>query len=75
METVPKGLTVDLENYFTRMAQAIDDLQANAVPEHRTYLPTRPVIGRLYYFKNSVLPTITLHGLWIYKSTGWVHIA
>jgi len=74
METVPKGLSPDLENYFTRMAQSIDDLQSNLVPEHRTSVPTRPVIGRLYYFKH-IIGQITAEGLWIYKNTGWVHIA
>jgi len=74
METVPKGLSEDLESYFTRLALKIDDLEANKVPEHRTSLPTRPVIGRLYFFSNVVTPTIVPAGLWIYKSTGWLHI-
>jgi hypothetical protein len=74
METVPKGLSPDLESYFTRTLSRLEDLQSNQVPELRTSLPAKPILGRLYYFKNEILPTITPIGLWIYKATGWTFI-
>jgi hypothetical protein len=68
METVPEELSPNLQAYFTRVLKKIDTLEANPVPEMRTSIPIRPIVGRLYYFKNTSLPTITAEGLWIYKS-------
>jgi len=75
METVPEELSPNLRAYFTRMYAKIDDMEADETPEMRKSIPSRPTIGKIYYFKNTVLPTITLEGLWVYKSTGWTFIA
>ena len=75
METVPEELSPNLRAYFTRIFTRIDDMEQDDVPEYRTSMPLRPIVGKLYYFNNAVLPTIAAEGLWVYKSTGWTLVA
>jgi hypothetical protein len=36
----------------------------------RTALPAKPVKGKIYYFDNTIPPTITTRGFWGYKGAG-----
>jgi hypothetical protein len=75
MENVPIGTEEKLAEYLFRQLTALETkVNTLTVPHYRT-LPIKPIIGNLHYFDNTVLPTITSIGLWVYKTTGWVKIA
>ena len=70
MEQPPANTDTQLTEYLFRQLSALENksLQLGNLPM-LTALPTKPVIGKIYYFKNVVSPTITVEGAWVYKST------
>ena len=63
------------KSYFTRILQKFDlALQDTFVMPRLTAVPTKPIIGKQYYFNNVILPNITAEGVWVYKSTGWSYL-
>lgn len=68
MEQPPSTTTMELSEYLVRqiglLQRQIDSL---AVLPGITVLPTKPVAGKVYYFKNVIAPLITVIGAWIYK--------
>jgi hypothetical protein len=71
MEQPPANTDTQLTEYLFRQLSALENksLQLGNL-EMLTALPARPVVGKVYYFKNIILPTITDEGAWIYKTTG-----
>lgn len=75
MEQVPEGIPNHIRAFLFRQLNMLEqkstekDLLAGI-----TTIPAKPAIGKLYYFKNAVLPTITSEGVWVYKSTGWSYL-
>ena len=75
MERPPSDIDSNIRSYLTRLVSQIDELFANKstlIPN--TVLPTKPIEGKLYYFPNTVAPTITTAGVWVYKSSGWAFL-
>ena len=74
MEQPPANTDTQLTEYLFRQLLALENksLQLGNL-EILTALPTKPVVGKIYYFKNVIGTTITVEGAWVYKSTGvWV---
>ena len=72
MEQVPQNLPDNVREYFARHLGRLElALQNTDQLQRYTSLPAKPSIGKIYYFSNAVLPTITAEGAWLYKSTGW----
>ena len=71
MEQPPASTDTQLTEYLVRQLTALENksLQLGNL-EMLTALPARPVVGKVYYFKNVIAPTITVEGAWVYKSTG-----
>jgi hypothetical protein len=71
MEQPPTNTDTQLTEYLFRQLSALENksLQLGNL-EMLTALPTKPVVGKIYYFKNIILPIITVEGAWVYKSTG-----
>ena len=62
-----------ISTYFQRLLDKIDErFTAKDILPKTWAMPTRPIEGKLYYFPNTIAPTITTAGVWVYKSTGWV---
>lgn len=74
MLQLPLDLPEKLAQFLTRQITDLESKINGATVQKLTALPTRPVIGKQYYFKNAIAPTITGEGLWLYKSTGWVQL-
>jgi len=75
-EQPPQSTDNSLAAYLVRMFNGVDNAVLNnnkmAV---KKLLPPKPVVGTLYYFSQSIPPTITDgEGLYIYKSTGYVFL-
>lgn len=65
-----------LKEYVYRQLVGLEsDINQLDKIQPRTAIPAKPIIGKIYYFSNIVLPAITVEGYWGYKSTGWVLIA
>ncbi len=61
--------------YFQRLADELKALFAGKDELPKTLaMPTKPKEGKLYYFPNTIAPTITTVGVWVYKSTGWSYL-
>ena len=71
MEQPPANTDTQLTEYLFRQLSALENksLQLGNL-EILTTLPTKPVVGKIYYFKNVIGTTITVEGAWVYKSTG-----
>lgn len=71
MEQPPANTDTQLTEYLFRQLSALENksLQLGNLPM-LTALPIKPVVGKIYYFKNIIAPTITVEGAWVYKSTG-----
>jgi|WetSurSiteA1Bulk_404760.scaffolds.fasta_scaffold320036_1 hypothetical protein len=66
----PPVLRQFLEQQITRLENDIEIANQLSV---RTALPTKPIKGKIYYFDNTILPTITVSGYWGYKGANtWV---
>ena len=70
MEQPPVNTDTQLTEYLFRQLSALENksLQLGNLTI-LTALPTKPVVGKIYYFQNVILPTITVEGAWVYKST------
>lgn len=70
MEQPPDNTDIQLKEYLVRQLSALENqnLQLGNLAV-LTALPTRPVVGKIYYFKNVIGTTITVEGAWVYKST------
>lgn len=70
MEQPPASTDTQLTGYLVRQFSALENksLQLGNL-EILTALPAKPVVGKVYYFKNVISPTITVEGAWVYKST------
>lgn len=76
MEQVPKTTNTELSEYLTRQFTNVDFRLNNlgALPISKI-LPTKPVVGKLYYFSAAIpSSTITAEGVWVYKSSGWAFL-
>jgi len=74
MEAVPKNVDSELASYLQRQFNRLDlAIQSNNINKIST-IPAKPAIGKIYYFNNVVMPTITSEGMWVYKSTGWSYL-
>ena len=71
MEQPPANTDTQLTEYLFRQLSALENksLQLGNL-EILTALPTKPVVGKIYYFANVIGVTITVEGAWVYKSTG-----
>lgn len=75
MEQVPSGIPEQVRAYLFRQLNRLEKLFLEKdLIGGLTALPTKPVIGKLYYFKNTIGATITAEGVWVYKSTGWSYL-
>ena len=69
----PPDTDATLQRYLQRLIDSLTEkLTAKDVLTKNYTLPTRPIEGKLYFFPNTIAPTITTAGVWVYKSTGWV---
>ena len=70
MEQPPDNTDIQLKEYLVRQLSALENqnLQLGNLAV-LSALPTRPVVGKIYYFKNVIGTTITVEGAWVYKST------
>lgn len=76
MEQPPSGTDKALAEYLVRQLSKLQSqLDNGIIIEQLTSLPARPIIGKIYYFKNTIGDTITSIGYWGYKPVGWVLIA
>lgn len=71
MEQPPDSTNVELKRYLVKMLTDLNyktnDLGNLPV---LTVLPAKPQLGKLYYFKNAIAPSITVEGVWVKKITG-----
>lgn len=76
IEQPPLEIDAEVSEYLNRMFVRVDNLfRVVNIYSPRKIYPTKPRIGGLYYFEDSIPSTsITGEGLWLYKSTGWVQI-
>jgi hypothetical protein len=70
MEQPPKSTPPELAEYLTRQLEELTPSGSIKLSVFNV-LPTKPVIGRLYYFNVIPSTSITTEGVWVYKSTGW----
>jgi len=76
MEQPPINIDPALSEYLSRVLTNLENTQVSLDKiQPITIVPTRPVIGKIYYFSTAILPSITAEGYWGYKSTGWIQIA
>lgn len=72
MEQPPSNTDAQLAEYLTRQLSLLQNQIDNAAALNvLTALPAKPLVGKMYYFGNTIAPTITTAGVWAYKSTGW----
>lgn len=75
MEQVPEGLPSNVREYLFRQLNRLELLTQNSAQlPVLTALPAKPSVGKLYYFGNTIAPTITSVGVWVYKTTGWSYL-
>jgi hypothetical protein len=76
VEQPPSSTDKELAAYLVRQLTALQSkLDSGIIVPKYTALPDRPIIGKLYYFSNTIGATITSIGVWVYKSTGWTFVA
>lgn len=75
IEQPPKSIAIDLSAYLVRMFNLVDTVLGNIgkLPVRRL-LAKKPIVGKLYYYSQPINDTITVEGLYIYKSTGYEFI-
>lgn len=73
MEQPPKSTAPELAEYLVRQLEEFSP-QGSIKLSVFNVLPTKPVIGRLYYFNTIPSTPITTEGVWVYKSTGWAFL-
>ena len=75
MEQPPVNTDTQLTEYLFRQLSALENksLQLGNLTI-LTALPTKPTVGKIYYFANAILPTIVAEGAYVYRSTGWSSI-
>lgn len=74
MEQPPANTDNQLKEYLFRQLSVLENksLQLGNLTV-LTALPTKPTVGKIYYFANAILPSISGEGAWVYKSTNvWV---
>ena len=72
MEQPPNSTSPELKEYLYRQLTSLEyDINDLGRLPMLTTLPTKPKVGKVYYFKNTISPTITVEGVWTYKSSGW----
>ena len=71
MEQPPANTDNQLKEYLFRQLSALENksLQLGNLTV-LTALPTKPVVGKIYYFANAILPIIVAEGAYVYRSTG-----
>jgi hypothetical protein len=75
MEQPPSSLDAATRAYLLREINRLESLISRAlVLPPNTAMPIKPLVGKLYYFPNTIAPTITTAGVWVYKSTGWSYL-
>lgn len=75
METPPSNVEGNLKAYLIRVFTHIDKtINERHVLPPTTAMPAKPKEGKLYYFPNTIAPTIVTAGVWVYKSTGWSYL-
>lgn len=75
IEQPPYNTDLKLSSYLLRVLGMLErNIKLVEKIQPRTALPSRPEVGKIYYFSSTVLPTITAEGYWGYKSTGWVQL-
>jgi hypothetical protein len=71
-EDCPPFLKQFLEQQITRLENEIEVANQLTV---RTAIPAKPIKGKIYYFDNTIPPTITSAGFWGYKGVGvWAQL-
>jgi hypothetical protein len=75
MENVPQGIPDVVREYLYRQLAYLESkfLTKDLLPR-LDVLPNKPVVGQLYYFNRVIAPSITVEGVWVYKSTGWAFL-
>ena len=76
MEQPPANTDTQLTEYLFRQLSALENksLQLGNLTI-LTALPTKPTVGKIYYFANAILPSITYEGAWVYTSYGWTSLS
>jgi hypothetical protein len=76
MEQPPVNTDNQLKEYLFRQLLTLENrsLQLGNL-EILTALPNKPSIGKVYYFANAILPSITYEGAWVYTSYGWTSLS
>ena len=76
MEQPPFTTSPELKEYLVRQLTSVnykaDDLGNLS---SLTALPAKPYVGKIYYFANAILPSITYEGAWVYTSYGWTSLS
>jgi len=68
MEQPPSTTASELSEYLTRQLLRLQlQIDNGQVLPGLTVLPTKPVAGKIYYFKSLVGAWITTIGAWVYK--------
>jgi hypothetical protein len=72
MEQPPANTDTQLKEYLFRQLSILENksLQLGNLTI-LTALPIKPIVGKIYYFANAILPSITYEGAWTYTSYGW----
>jgi hypothetical protein len=68
-----EGLVEYLEDTFTDIESSFEET-ADGVHEVLYLPPVKPKIGQVVYAADEFLDPLSLEGLYVYKSTGWVFI-
>ena len=76
MEQPPANTDTQLTEYLFRQLSILENksLQLGNLTI-LTALPTKPTVGKIYYFANAILPSITYEGAWVYTSYGWTSLS
>ena len=76
MEQPPVNADNQLKEYLFRQLSILENksLQLGNLTI-LTALPTKPTVGKIYYFANAILPSITYEGAWVYTSYGWTSLS
>ena len=76
MEQPPANTDNQLKEYLFRQLSVLENksLQLGNLTILTT-LPTKPTVGKIYYFANAILPSITYEGAWVYTSYGWTSLS
>ena len=74
-EQPPRGTEPELAEYLCRQFATVERvLQIQQKPPLLSQVPTKPIVGKAYYFTGPLDAVVNAEGLWLYKSTGWVQL-